>query len=76
MSRQQSLNRAIKRGNAAIYWNSSTMSPEVLWKKGATKKQWHYATNQMAFDERIYESFKEQQEQSIKEIMEEKNNNN
>lgn len=63
----QSLNRAVKRGNAAIFWNITTMSSEVIWKKGTSKTQWQYALNRMKFDKNLYQDMKEKYEAAIKE---------
>jgi hypothetical protein len=39
----QSLERAIKRGNAIRYVSSPALGVQVCWKKGSTKKVWDFA---------------------------------
>lgn len=39
-SRQQSLQRAVKRGNAIICIDSVMRKPYVVWKRGSGKKEW------------------------------------
>ena len=36
----QSLNRAVKRGNAVIYFDSVTKTIKVCYKKGSTEPEW------------------------------------
>ena len=39
----QSLNRAVKRGNAVIYFDSVTKDNKVCYKKGSTASEWKNA---------------------------------
>ena len=39
----QSLNRAVKRGNAVIYFDSVTKTNKVCYKKGSTGSEWKNA---------------------------------
>ena len=39
----QTLSRAIRRGNAHIVVPMSTKVPTIIYKKGSTRKEWHYA---------------------------------
>lgn len=39
----QSLNRAVKRGNAVIYFDSVTKANKVCYKKGSTAPEWKNA---------------------------------
>lgn len=39
-SRQQSLQRAIKRGNAIVCIDSVTRRPYIVWKHGSGKREW------------------------------------
>ena len=43
MKNQQSLSRAIRRGNAVLYFNNITKSTEMIWKKGEPRVRWDFA---------------------------------
>lgn len=41
---QQSLTRAIKRGNAVIAFDNVSKTNTVVFRKGSTAESWHWAT--------------------------------
>jgi hypothetical protein len=43
MSRQQSLARAIRRGNAVVFHDKLTNSLQYAYRKGSTSKWWEWA---------------------------------
>ena len=47
----QSLSRAIKRGNAVLYFNEVTKSIEAVWKRGSTSSRWNHAEKNHCEDE-------------------------
>ena len=51
----QSLQRAIRRGNAVISYNHCTMKNEVVYKKGTEKKVWKHALRNQTENLKQYE---------------------
>lgn len=47
----QTLSRAIKRGNAVLYFNEVTKSLEAVWKRGSTSNAWYHATKNCVKEE-------------------------
>jgi hypothetical protein len=42
-SGMQSLKRALRRGEAVIYYNTVVMQRRIMYKRGATPREWRYA---------------------------------
>lgn len=43
MRKEQSVTRAIRRGNAVIAFDSASKTNNLVYKKGSTKEQWRLA---------------------------------
>lgn len=48
----QSIARQLKRGNAVIYFNRVTRSPEIVVKRGAWRESWYNAHRNQMEEER------------------------